>query len=117
VGAHPFDTVNSDAENRAGTRPAPTVGDVVGTFKSITTHQYTNGVRQHNWPPFNGKLWQRNYYEHIIRSEKEMDRIRKYIVGNPTKWIEDEDNPSNIIYPRGGSYRKGGSRTALTNIP
>jgi len=93
-----FDTVDHDIENRAGTRPAPTLlGDVVGTFKSITTHQYTNGVRQHNWPPFNGRLWQRNYYEHIIRSEEEMDRIREYIMENPAKWVDDEDNPANII--------------------
>jgi len=108
VGAHFFDPKIDDAETRAGTRPAPTLlGDVVGLFKSITTHQYTNGVRQYNWPSFNGKLWQRNYYEHIIRSEEEMDRIREYIMENPLKWAEDEDHPENII-------RKN---TTLTDFP
>ena len=100
VGADSFGTVNPDAENRAGTRPAPTLGDVVGVFKSITTHQYTDGVRQKNWPPFNGKFWQRNYYEHIIRGEEEMDRIRRYITDNPAKWADDENNPASEM-PRG----------------
>ncbi len=49
-----------------------------------------------NWPYFNGKLWQRNYYEHIIRNEEEMDRIRQYIVDNPARWAEDENNPVNV---------------------
>lgn len=83
--------------SQAGTRPAPTLDDVVGAFKSITMHQYTDGVRRKDWPPFYGKLWQRNYYEHIIRSEEEMNRICKYIIENPGKGAEDEDNPGNII--------------------
>jgi REP element-mobilizing transposase RayT len=82
---------SDNAKARAGTRPAPTLGDVVGTFKSISTHEYTDGVRQKNWPPFNGKLWQRNYYEHIIRSESELHKIREYIVNNPLNWEADEN--------------------------
>ena len=42
------------------------------------------------------KLWQRNYYEHIIRDENELEQIRTYIVNNPIKWNEDNDNPENI---------------------
>lgn len=49
------------APERAGTRPAPTLGNIVGAFKSITTHEYIRGVKQSGWPPFVGKLWQRNY--------------------------------------------------------
>jgi REP element-mobilizing transposase RayT len=41
-------------------------------------------------------VWQRNYYEHIIRSEEEMNRIHRYIIDNPAKWAEDENNPTNI---------------------
>jgi len=85
-----------NAESRAGTRPAPTLGGVVGEFKSITTHQYTGGVKQYNWPSFNGKLWQRNYYEHIIRDEQSLQKIREYIIDNPVKWADDENNPENI---------------------
>jgi putative transposase len=43
-----------------------------------------------------GKIWQRNYYEHIIRNDKELEKIREYIVNNPYKWNEDNDNPENI---------------------
>ena len=70
--------------------------DTVHHFKSFTTAEYRNGVRLQHWPPFNSKLWQRNYYEHIIRSEDEMNRIRTYIIENPAKWAEDEDNPANM---------------------
>lgn len=42
-------------------------------------------------------IWQRNYYEHIIiRNENELNRIREYIINNPTRWAEDENNPENI---------------------
>ncbi len=74
------------------TRVAPTLGDIVGAFKSITTHEYIRGVKQSNWPRFNGKLWQRNYYEHIIRSEEDYERIFNYIESNPSNWGEDEEN-------------------------
>ncbi|HUW18814.1 MAG TPA: hypothetical protein VMW16_05890, partial [Sedimentisphaerales bacterium] len=50
---------------------APTVGDIVNWFKTMTTNQYIRGVKRNRWSPFAGKLWQRNYYERIIRNEKE----------------------------------------------
>ncbi|HEY8096491.1 MAG TPA: transposase, partial [Methylobacter sp.] len=43
--------------------PDPTIGDVVGAFKSLSTNEYIQNVKQNNWQPFAGKLWQRNYYE------------------------------------------------------
>lgn len=55
------------------------------------------------WPPCKGRLWQRNYYEQIARSEEEMNRIREYIIENPIKWADDKDNPANIIHRRGDS--------------
>jgi putative transposase len=41
-------------------------------------------------------LWQRNYYEHIIRNETDLHRIRTYIANNPLQWALDEENPINI---------------------
>jgi len=38
-------------------------------------------------------LWQRNYYEHIIRDEESLDRIRQYIADNPARWTFDRENP------------------------
>jgi REP element-mobilizing transposase RayT len=69
------------------------LGDVVGIFKSISTHQYSINVNSNNWPPFPGKLWQRNYHERVIRNETEMNRIRQYITNNPSQWDNDEYNP------------------------
>jgi len=40
-----------------------------------------------------GKLWQRNYYEHVIRNEDELNKIREYIQNNPLKWDLDKENP------------------------
>ena len=63
-----------------------TVGDMVDAFKSITTVEYIRGVKTMGWTPFNGKLWQRNYYEHIIRDYDAFVRISEYIRENPEKW-------------------------------
>ena len=76
--------------------PAPTVtlslGDVVHRFKTMTTKRYADGVKQLGWQSFPGKLWQRNYWEHIIRNEMEMNRIREYIRNNPAQWESDRLN-------------------------
>ena len=57
--------------------------DVVHRFKTMTTKKYVDGVKLHGWQRFDGKLWQRNYWEHIIRNEQELSRIRYYIENNP----------------------------------
>jgi putative transposase len=74
------------------TRVAPTLGDIVGAFKSITTDEYINGVKMMEWVPFSGKLWQRNYYEHVIRNENALNALRSYIATNPSQWTNDPDN-------------------------
>jgi putative transposase len=66
-----------------------TVGDIIGAFKSITTVEYINGVKNNNWQTFDGKLWQRNYWEHIIRNDKSYQKISEYIIDNPSKWNDD----------------------------
>ena len=84
--------VPAQKEKRATTRVAPTkpiLGMVVGGFKSITTNKYMNGVQNHDWPPFDKRLWQRNYYEHIIRDDGSLSDIREYIVHNPKNWQQD----------------------------
>jgi len=69
--------------NRATTRVAPTLGTIVGELKSLTTNEYIKNVKQNNWSRFNKRLWQRNYYERIIRNEKEYLIYKKYIKDNP----------------------------------
>jgi len=75
---------------RAGTRPAPTVGDIVGAFKSLSTNEYIHHVKNDDWPMFDHKLWQRNYFEHIIRNEKEYYAIIQYIRDNPIHYGENQ---------------------------
>jgi hypothetical protein len=43
-----------------------------------------------------GRLWQRNYYEHIIRNEAELNRVREYIQNNPLRWQLDRENPNRL---------------------
>jgi len=52
---------------------------VVQWFKTMSTNEYIRGVKNLGWKPFNGKLWQRNYYEHIIRNNKSYHAISEYI--------------------------------------
>ena len=66
---------------------------VIQWFKTMTTNEYIRGVKQNGWSTFPGKLWQRNYYEHVIRNENEFNRIREYIVNNPMQWELDRENP------------------------
>jgi len=60
----------------------------------MTTNEYIRGVKQNGWSTFPGKLWQRNYYEHIVRNENELNRIREYIMNNPLQWELDRKNPN-----------------------
>jgi putative transposase len=72
--------------------PAPTdlsLSDVVHRFKTMTTKKYTDGVKQNGWQAFPAKLWQRNYYEHIIRNEVAYLKIVEYIQTNSQRWEED----------------------------
>jgi putative transposase len=71
-------------------RYGATIGDVMDWFKTMTTNEYIRGVKINNWRRFNGKLWQRNYHDHIIRNAIEYQRISEYIINNPAKWNDDK---------------------------
>ena len=77
---------------RGGSQTAPTgrkpLGRLVAAFKTVTTKQL-NLVQ--GTP--GQLLWQRNFYEHVIRNDDEMDRVREYIIGNPLQWEIDTENP------------------------
>ena len=97
-------------------RGAPTLGVVIDWFKTMTTNAYIRGVRQHGWAPFPGQLWQRNYYERVIRNDDELFQIRQYIQENPLKWDWDPENPcrastdtrlrGKAATPRGEGFRR-----------
>ena len=72
---------------------AGSLGRVIQAFKSVSTCEYIAGVRHCHGTPFRGKLWQRGYYEHVVRNAGELNRIREYIVNNPAGWFFDHENP------------------------
>ena len=82
-------------KNRAGARPAPTIGEIIGTFKSLCVSDWLRYIKE-NRIDMVSKFWQRNYYEHIIRNEDESNKIREYIQNNPLKWHLDRENPERI---------------------
>lgn len=86
----------------AGASPAPTrnasVSDIVGAYKSLVANGCLD-IWKLTWAGVNpaptqiptmGKLWQRDFYEHIIRNEQSYERISNYIINNPAKWNEDK---------------------------
>jgi len=77
-----------------GERPA--LGQVLDWFKTMTTNAYIRGVKESGWPRFGGRLWQRDYYEHVVRDEEGLNRIREYIQTNPLRWSLDRMNPDRV---------------------
>ena len=88
----------SSAVSRAAARVAPTLGGMIGAFKSRCITDYLKHIRANEMADI-GRIWQRNYYEHVIRNENEMNKTREYIQRNPYRWTEDEENPENIDCP------------------
>jgi REP element-mobilizing transposase RayT len=67
------------------------LGGLIGAFKTVSTKQinllrYTEGI----------PIWQRNYYEHIIREQNDLERIWNYIESNPAMWADDDKNPVHL---------------------
>jgi len=80
----------------AGFKPAPTptkrhgLPEIVRAFKTFSALRINESRRTQGV-----SIWQRNYFERVIRDEDEPNRIREYIIYNPLKWQEDKDNPQN----------------------
>ena len=86
-GGAPTSDIDGGLLNRGYSLP-----EVVHRFKTMTTKKYVDGVKFDGWHRFDGKLWQRNYWEHIIRNEQELSCIRHYIENNPIQWESDKLN-------------------------
>ncbi len=79
--------INPDVVVKTGVmNHAPTLGNIMRVFKAISTRRIRTKINS-------AFAWQRNYYEHIIRNEKELHYIRQYITGNPMRWEMDGENP------------------------
>ena len=80
-----FDQPLQQANQMSLRSPSKTVGAMVRGLKSATTTQINQSRNTPGVP-----VWQRNYYEHIIRDEPDYERIYTYIENNPTQWADDE---------------------------
>jgi putative transposase len=93
--------VTNDDLGRGAARRAPTtgppakrkpLGQLIGASKTVSTKRI-NQTRDNAGTPF----WQRGFYEHIIRNDRELNAIRQYVADNPLKWQLDRDNPQNLV--------------------
>ena len=82
---------------RTGASPVPTVtlSNVIGSFKSKCSVEYLNYIKQNNLNA-SGWIWQRSFYDHVIRTERSIDAVREYISNNPENWEKDIDNLINL---------------------
>jgi putative transposase len=95
-GAHGDQGTGAHGDQGTGAHVGAPLQQIVRWFKTMTTNEYIRGVRDHGWPRFEEHLWQRNYYEHIIRNDKDLTRIRQYICNNPQAWESDTENPNRL---------------------
>ena len=91
-GEHTNNITGEISGNITGEHTGSPLHRVIQWFKTMTTNEYIRGVKKMDWKPFDGKLWQRNYWEHIVRNENEYRRISQYIIDNPIKWENDQLN-------------------------
>jgi len=93
----PFVTMPNHVHGVLGThhmRSPPALGAIVGAFKSITARAYRRGAKRGLWPNLPSGLWQRGFYDHVIRDPDDEARIIQYITDNPTRWEEDPEHPA-----------------------
>ena len=77
-----------NARSRRGEVTSPLLGQIVAYFK----YQSTKFINQHHNTP-GKRIWQRNYYDHVIRDDNDLQRLREYIQNNPKKWELDQLHP------------------------
>ncbi len=75
--------------NEPAAQERVTLATIVQWFKTMTTNEYIRAVKGEGWARFDGQLWQRNYWDHIVRNEGDLARLRDYIENNPARWIQD----------------------------
>jgi len=83
---HLIISIDSNCE-RTTARVAPTIGLIIGSYKSIISHFWLAKCKEYNIHM--GQIWQRGYHDHIIRNNSDYRRIWQYIDENPLKWTED----------------------------
>jgi REP element-mobilizing transposase RayT len=93
---------SSDGTQQGAMNRAPTLGEIVRTFKAVSTRVIRRTVK----PDF---AWQRNYYEHVIREDESLNRIRQYFLDNPARWAYDRENPAATQPEMENAWLRGGT--------
>ena len=95
-GSGPLDSGSGDgnvsgdgADMESAPTGNPSLSVMIQSFKRHTTIEYIKMVKQNILPPFTKRIWQRNYWEHIIRNENEYLKIARYVLDNPATWELD----------------------------
>ncbi len=76
--------------NKTGEHIGSPLHEMIQWFKTQTTNEYIRGVKNNMFPPFDKHIWQRGYYEHIIRNETSYNEIWNYIDNNILSWEQDK---------------------------
>jgi REP element-mobilizing transposase RayT len=76
---------------RAQASSAPTLSQIIRSFKSRSAMEYLKFLKANNLN-VSGKIWQRSFYDHVIRNERSLNAIREYILDNPANWKLDMEN-------------------------
>lgn len=87
---HMHGIISWNTTTRRGEVTSPALGKIIAYFK----YQSTKHINQHHNTP-GTRIWQRNYHDHIIRDDKDLQRLRQYIQDNPMKWALDQLHPDN----------------------
>jgi putative transposase len=99
-----------------GLKPSPTekhpLSEIVRAFKTFSARGINEMTKTPGVP-----VWQRGFYDHIIRDERSLERVREYIVTNPRRWKSDKENPAGTakdefdlwMFSAGGEYTRQGA--------
>ena len=85
-----FSYPSKNTSTRRGEVPSPALSKIVAYFK----YKSTKHINQHHNTP-GTRIWQRNYYDHVIRDDPDLQRLRQYVQDNPMKWALDQLHPDN----------------------
>jgi putative transposase len=79
-----------------GTNPraatTPSIPEIVRAFKMRVMRSWPTGVRKQGWAPYDTHLWQRSYYDTLIRNDAHLETTRAYILDNPRRWLERKES-------------------------
>lgn len=87
----------NDAGQRVAARATPTLGMIIGSFKSKSINDTIAHIEE-NQLDMIGKIWQRNYFEKVIGNDRDLEDVRVYVRNNPYKWEEEEKNPNMALH-------------------